>query len=330
MDKKSVIILCLIAIIIIGILFVVSTKILEGSNNVKYCETYYSVNNKCLLSPRVYTEILPPKSFLILNLEPLKRDIQTYIQSNDLNISVYVLNLKDGASFEINANKSFSAASLNKLPVAIIIMKKVENGELSLDTSLQILPQDRSEGSGNLYNTQKNELSVKELLRYMLQDSDNTAFWVLARQVSLEDGNQLTDYLGYYTNSLNFSEPAESLYVSPKTIGNLFISLYLSTMLNPSDSEMILSFLTNTSFDVKEYAKIPEDVVIAQKYGSFYYKTTSLFHDCGIIYIEETRFFYCIMTEGIERNKAQESVGAILNKLYNYILEKRQLKEITI
>lgn len=284
--------------------------------------------NEGLLSSRVYSGILKPESFLIFNFEPLKEEIQDYIERNNYNISLYVLNLRDGASMGIDEDREFDAVSFNKLPVAIIVLRKVEEGKLSMETLLPIPREYRDSSSGTLYALKKDSLSVGELLRYMLQESDNTAFWVLAEQVSLEDGQQLTAYLNYYRGNVNYSEPLDNLKITPKTTGNLFLSLYLSTVLQPEHSELILSYLTNTSFDIKKYAKLPDDITVSQKYGSFYYNDNKFFHSCGILYIEDSRIFYCTMTNGIEKEKANIAIGEIVNKIYNYIQDKNDKKSL--
>ena len=238
--------------------------------------------------------------------------------------------MRDGASFGINEKEPIEALSLNKLPIAMIILEKVEKGELSLDTKLPITNEDRDILSGTLYAQQVNELSVKELLRYMLQESDNTALWVLLKQVNLAELNRFTNYVGYYKNNMNYLESSDSFLVSAKTTSNLFISLYLSTVLKPENSELILSYLTNTTFNVKKYAKLPDNVIVSQKYGEFYINNKNIFHSCGIMYIENSRIFYCIMTDGLQREKARDTVGILVNKIYNYVIKAKNIDEILL
>jgi len=184
--------------ILIGIILFQNTSVFSffSGSKTQYCEKNYYDSKECLLSPRIYTKIIQPNSFLILNLNPLKDDIQGYIGKNNFNMSVYILNLRDGASFGINVNQSYRALSLNKLPVAVIILKKIEEGKLTLDTKLPIYQRDRDSSSGTLYKEPVTELSVRELLRYMLSESDNTALNVLGEQESLEDLQHLSNYLG--------------------------------------------------------------------------------------------------------------------------------------
>lgn len=283
----------------------------------------FNRDNGKLISPRIQAGILQPKSLLIFNFKPLEQEIDNYLEANNLSVALYVLNIRDGASFGINEDAHFGAFSLNKLPAAIIILKKVESGELTLDSELVITPEDRNSASGTLYKKTFGRLSVRELLRYMLQESDNTAFNVLAREISLEDGKNLTEYLDYYQNDIDEGSSPINLEITPKNTANLFMSLYLSTFLEPENSEMILQYLTNTSYDIKKHAGLPEEVIVAQKYGSFYYNNSQFFHSCGIMYIQDSRIFYCAMSENLERAGAEETVGEIVNKIYTYVQNNR-------
>ena len=92
-------------------------------------------------------------------------------------------------------------------------------------------------------------------------------------------------------------------------------------MLEPDNSEYLLSLLADSAFDVGQAAKIPKDIVIAHKFGETYYTNFRYFHDCGIMYINEKRIFYCIMTKGIEEDKAEQTIGVIVNKIYVYAKE---------
>jgi len=305
----------------------------SAGNNWNHCEKFINPDGTfCLLSPMVYTGMLPPESHLIFSFKPLQEDVKNYLKGRGADASVYVLNMKDGASFGINSTKPYKALSLNKLPVAIIILKKVEQGELRLDTVLTIEPQDRDNKSGTLYANPADGLSVRELLRYMLSESDNTALNVLTRQESIEDLHKISVYLNYYTDDVPFLEPPfnDSFEITPKSTANVFLSLYTSSILNPEDSEMIISDLENNSFDVKKYAGLPDNVIVSHKYGSYFNDKESLFHDCGIMYIRESRIFYCIMTKGLDQDRAVDIVGTTVNKIYNFVSEAQKTKNTNI
>jgi len=319
---EAIIILILAGFLICNIFFSQNNS---ATQQVAYCDKHFYDNQVCLLSPRVYTGILKPENFLILNFKPLQEDIQNYITTNNLNISVYVLNIRDSASFGINSNKGFEPASLNKLPIAILILKKVEQKELSLDSLLPIKDEDRDSRSGTLYNTTANAMNVRDLLHYMLSESDNTAFRVLEEQVTLEDLQKLSVYLNYYTKDIDYIPPIinNTYQITAKSTSNLFMSLYLSSILTPGDSELILKDLSNSTFNINKYAGLPDSVIVSQKYGDYYVGDINDFHNCGIIYMGQDRIFYGIMTQGMDEEKAPVVIGNIVNKIYNYVISQQ-------
>ena len=274
-----------------------------------------------LLSPRVYSGLLEPKSFMIVNFAPLKEKIQSYITKNNLNVSVYVENFRNGAFMGIDEKKGFFPASLNKLPVAILIMKKIEQGELSFDTMLPIKDSDRTDSSGELYKTKEKGLTVRVLLEKLLKESDNTALRVLLHNIDLEDLQFVLDYYGIDINVdlQKLQREKKPDLITPKVMSTLFLSLYFSTVLEPQNSEYILSLLRDSEFDIKKTADIPDEVIVAHKFGENYYDKNKFFHDCGIIYIGESRIFYCIMTKGMDEENSVETTGITVNEIYRYV-----------
>jgi len=281
-----------------------------------------------LLSQRIYAGLIEPKSFMITNFLPLKQDIRDYITKNNLNISVYVENLRNGVFMGINEKTGFFPISLSKLPVAILIMRKIENKELSFDSMIQINDIDRKNTSGDLYKTKEQKLPVSVLMEKLLQESDNTALSALLNTLNTYDLQLMFDYYGIDINIPNQKDGVmSSLVTTPKAMSNLIASLYFSTVLESQDSEYILSLLTRTAFDIKNAANIPDEVTIAHKYGANYHDNNQFFHDCGIMYINETRILYCIMTKGMDDKKAIEAISLILNKIYNYVIDAKSRLE---
>jgi len=273
-----------------------------------------------LLSQKVYIGILEPKNMMIVNFKPLKTNIQNYIKENKISASVYVENLRNGAFMGIGEKTGFFPASLNKLPVAILVMKKIEEGDFTLDTKLEIKDEDRTDSSGTLYKTAEKEISIRILLEKLLKDSDNTALRAFLRNLDLEDLQFILDYYGIDISVEN--QKNENL-ITPKAISNMFLSLYFSTILEPDNSEYLLSLMTDTVFDIKTVAGLPDDIKVSHKFGENYYEENKFFHDCGIMYIQESRIFYCIMTKGLDEGQSVESIGAITNEIYRYVIETK-------
>ena len=310
-------------------------KLCEGINLSQINNEYANQQNiqkinysSGLLSPRIYSGILEPRSFLITNFEPLKQGIQSYLQEQNINASIYIENLRNGVNIGINEDEGYFPASLNKLPIAILIMQKIEDGKLSLDSNLSIEDNDRTDSYGTLYLTKEKQLPVRVLLEKMLRESDNTAFSVLFEHV---DRSDLARLLDYYSIKENAEYPFRRLeyesgtnLVTPILMYNIFSSLYLSTVLYAQDAEYILSLLTKTTdFDINARAELPDNVPVADKFGEYYLDNDKLFHDCGIMYVGASRIFYCIMTKDLEPDDAKEAIGYIVNHIYNYVVDTR-------
>ena len=125
------------------ILLLIGVLVHDYAGNKKISITADAVQSRNnFLSNRIYTKELPPESFMIADFTPLKNNVQEYLNNKKKNVSVYVVNLRNGVSMGINEKNKFWPASLNKLPIAVAVMKKIEKGGLRLDTSLQILESD--------------------------------------------------------------------------------------------------------------------------------------------------------------------------------------------
>lgn len=285
-------------------------------------------NQNGLLSPGIYTGALTAQSRLLFNFAPLESSLNNYIgRWNNKTVGVYISNLRDGASIGINEEEDFEPASLNKLPLAILTMREIEKGQIGLDTKFKITPEDIDSASGTLYLHVGEEITVANLLKAMLSDSDNTAFAILFKQIDSNEWETLSDYLNYYEiKSTSARGKNIKLYtVSPIANSHIFSSLYLSTLLEPEHSEYILSLLTNSSrFDVNKVSNIPENITIAQKFGEYYGGEEKYFHSCGIMYLNNGRFFYCVMTKGASKEEAQEIIGEIVHQTYEYIISTRK------
>lgn len=283
-----------------------------------------SEQNNSLLSNRITSNLLEPQSYLILNYDPLEEELTHFITENNLSVSVYVENLRDGAAMGIHEEEGYIPASMGKVPAAILIMKEVEQGKLQLDTELGILDEDRTSNDSMLYNESIKELPVSVLLEKMLKESDNIALNVLQRNIDPEEYDTLLGkYYGYYDQRISL-EDSNRILVNPITIYNIYSSLYLSTILQQDNSQYILELLSNTSFPIHDIATIPENVTIAQKYGFRSGDGEPYFHDCGIMYFSEIRLFYCVMTKDLDQETGQKVIGTIVHRIYTYTLETRR------
>lgn len=257
----------------------------------------------------------------ILHYNQLRVSIGSRFHSSDNtegNVSVYLQDIKKGSWMGINEKEGFVPASLLKVPIAIAIMKKVENGELSLDQKIEIKSGDIDSFAGVPERFKAGETkTVFDLIEMMLKISDNTSKNVLKGLLSDEEVNSVFVHIGINNPYL---EDNEDKMVTTRQFSRIFKSLYFSTYLKPENSEKILELLTDTREESLISAGVPYDVQVAHKYG----ERSDALHDCGIVYEKNNPYFLCIMTRQIDLISAKSIIKDISQEIYQYASQYEQ------
>ena len=72
------------------------------------------------------------------NIDTLRKEIIEIIASKDATIGVSIIGIDSKDTLSINGNAHFSMISVFKFHIALAILNKVDNGELSLNQKLFI------------------------------------------------------------------------------------------------------------------------------------------------------------------------------------------------
>jgi beta-lactamase class A len=187
------------------------------------------------------------------------KQIRDLIQPLSGTYGVYVYRLEDRREYGVNEDQIFPAASLNKLPVMVAAYQQSEKGKLNLETKYTLKEEDKIEGAGLLQNKPAgSQYSYRQLIEYMAQNSDNTAFKIMRQIVGETIVEQIT----------------------PREVGEIFQKLYQGELINQEDKEELLQFLTKTNFEDRIPKGVPEEVRVAHKIGTL----TGVYSDAGIVY----------------------------------------------
>jgi beta-lactamase class A len=231
------------------------------------------------------------KDAYIINIQSLR----TYLHSIEVkypdNVSIYYENINTGANISVGKELRLFPASLSKLVQAIIIVKKVEDGDLKWDQHLAPIPGDLSSDSGELYKTiGTSSVSVEKLLEELLVNSDNTAQNIFRRQL------EISDYIAFQQETGLEDLYNEKGFISAKEYTRILRVLYTSSYLKPENSEKILEYMAHSKF--KDYLSqgIPGDVKFAHKYGEN--KQYDIFADSGIVYVKNRPYMLTVIIKG--------------------------------
>jgi beta-lactamase class A len=264
----------------------------------------------------------PPAPTRSRALEELRSRIPDISKAHLGTHGVVVFDPSTKKSASLNAHRTFEAASLTKLSVLITLYRAAARGEVDLEDEISILASDvQAYGTGVLYRYPNKypvgyTMTVRECARFMIKESDNTA-WVM-----------LNRYLGrgYIESELERIGATSTAYWIPNTTSPNDVLLMLKAIADPSYttpklSAEMLAFMTNTSFEDHLPQPLPERTRVAHKIG-FYGDT---FSDAGIVFLDERGgtgqeyYIIVVFSEGAPEGEAREAIQDISLEAYRTI-----------
>lgn len=235
-------------------------------------------------------EFIPAENY-ITNIQELRVYLHALEEKYPDSISVYYENINSGANISVNKELRLFPASLSKLVQAILIVSKVENGTLSFDQELKALPSDISSGSGSLYRTiGDRSMTVENLLKELIVNSDNTAQNIFKHYLDFSDYEKFQYNIGLQ-DLYN-----EKGFISAKEYTRILRVLYTSNFLEPENSEMILRYMKDATFNEYLSQGIPPEVIFAHKYGEN--REYNIFADSGIVYVPGKPYMISVLIKG--------------------------------
>jgi beta-lactamase class A len=217
-----------------------------------------------------------------------------------------VTRLSTNISYGVSMDEKFQGASLLKLPLITLMYKMNEAGTLNLDTRYTLKNSDKVKGSGILYSQKPGTAyTYRKLAEYMGKDSDRTAYNVM-KSVIGDDGlkNYLAEIGMVNTNAVSGD-------TTPGDIGLLLQKLWKSELVNQTDRDEILGYLTNTIYEKWITAGVPKNVAVAHKFG----QDQGVMADGGIIKTQDP-YVLVVMGQGITTHDADVLFPKVSGDIY--------------
>ncbi|WP_171909757.1 serine hydrolase [Aquisalimonas asiatica] len=103
---------------------------------------------------------------------------------------VYIKRPATGEAIDYQADRDWYLASTIKIPLAVAVMQRAEEGELSLDDELELAESDYVDGAGELLAAEPGtRYSLEELIGHSIRDSDSSSTDMLIRLLGEESFN---------------------------------------------------------------------------------------------------------------------------------------------
>lgn len=265
----------------------------------------------------------------------LQGQVQQYInaqeQSGSLtDTSVRFTDIEAAENFTVNPSQTYDPASLTKVPLAMAYYDLAENdpsilgqevtysGTPDLDATEQI------ESPTQL--TPGQSYTVEELIEHMIKHSDNNAEQLLADH--LQSIGQLGALQTLYADLGIQINPNNPDYMTVQSYSLFLRVLFNATYLDREYSEQLLSLMTETDFSSGLDAGVPNNIVVAEKFGDARIPNAqgqqvgAELQNCGIVYYPDHPYILCIMTKGENVAGLEHVIAGISQIVYQSMEQK--------
>lgn len=247
------------------------------------------------------------------NPEELRKKINDSLGNSLKNYSIVVKDFTSDFELKINDTEIFTAASVNKIPILTSLYYYAQKEEIDLDRIVTLQEEDIQDyGTGSMrYDPPGTTYSVKTLARLMMQKSDNTAAYILARQViGMNKMQNLISGWGLSQTDMenNKTSNADMLILMEK--------IFQEKVANHALTLEMLSFLKDGEIEDRIPALLPKDVTAYHKPGN----EIGFLHDVGIVVGTKCRYYIGIFTSDVDdEEKAVGKIAEISKIVYDFL-----------
>ena len=260
---------------------------------------------------------LLPKVASGFDAEMLRDRLEEIAEGHQGVYGVAVLEPASGTRVSLRGDEEFMTASIGKLPVLATLYRAEARGELTLEEEISVRPTDIQDyGNGeNLAFPTDYSLSLRECAYNLVNHSDNIAWAMLNRRLGEDKiraelegmgikGSRYSDHLSGY-----FTTPDDVLLLLEKISDPKFTSEKLS-------SEM-LDAMTETDFEDRIPEKLPSDVRVAHKTGSY----DDNFGDAGVVFYRDSQgverhYYLAVLARGTSEYEARDAIQEMSLTVY--------------
>ena len=232
------------------------------------------------------------------------KEIKKYLESRIGKYSFFFEDLKSGYVYGYNENVSMTAAGCMKLPIAVSLIKAVEDKKVDFMDKIKIQTSDKVYGTGIIHEFNEREYTVFELMVIMLIQSDNTAANKIIDIVGMEQINEDIITMGLKNTRLNRKTNDERTAITD--IENITTAYDLSkiwkhlsngTFLNKDNGQMLIDILRRQQIKNKLALYIPDDlkIEISSKTGD----KKGVENDTAYLELPKGKFVFTVLSQDI-------------------------------
>ena len=206
--------------------------------------------------------------------EKLLSDIRDYDEKFGGALGVVAIDLTTGETISYHGEAVFPQASSIKIPIMIQMFRAESEGKLRFSDTVTLTAKDAADGGG--LETELKEgpvtLTIADLIRRMIQVSDNTAANKCIDLAGMKNVNLTLNQLGFTTIRLSrkmldsaAARRNEENVASPLEMARLVEMIYRGKVVNEKACARMLAYLKLVNDDMRR--AIPDSIEVASKPG---------------------------------------------------------------
>ncbi len=311
---------CIFVLLLSSILYTIYLTLFddEGSNQITIHQLNSKDNtssNENTTTPKGYGLQIPLLELFNEAREKKLRDEILDILDKDKNdYGVYIKSLDFDFQVGINENEKFYPASTIKVPIAILVMRDIENGVYTLETNLELRQEHKHYTSDIMYYYPVGSYyPIETLLYHMIHTSDNSAWDMLSDNMgtTVKVDNRIKNELELEnTHRIPFETTAIDMCTVLENLQNY-------SYLSEESSEYILELLSDivASQNDRIPQGVPVDTRVAHKIGSW----QDTYQDVGIVYGEDVTYIIVVLNRNTTAGEARNKITAISSLAWEFL-----------
>lgn len=261
------------------------------------------------------------------DIDALKAEIEAYLAEREGTYAIWFEHLQyPGWEFGILEDSMFHAASTMKTPVMVELFRRAEMGEFDLQDSIRVdnrfnsivdgseFQLDLDPDAADPFERKEGEMAtIWDLNHAMITYSSNIATNLILQKTGAEETTQTMRNLGAERievirglYDMKAFEKGLSNRTTARDLGIMFRHIANGTAVSEEMDSRMVEVLKDQYFTDVIPAKLPDDVVVANKTGSI----TGVVHDSGIVYLPDGSS-YVLVT--LSKDLPENAVGTETN-----------------
>lgn len=240
-------------------------------------------------------------------LDSLKKKLAGMLEGYSGTWSVYVKDLKTGATINLN-DKAMYPASTIKAFVMASTFDQIKQGKLKYNSTIKSLMWDMITASDNE--------SFNQLVRYHSKSRSFTDGCKTVNSYLKKNGYTKTGcHSTLHPSSSSFTWDGQSNRASASDCGKLLEQIYKGTCVSAKYSKEMTRLLLNQERRWKIPAGVPSGIKVANKTG----ETDSVQHDMAIVYGKKTDYILCVFSNTGSEYYSVSRIKNISSIVYSYL-----------